>query len=57
LEVIFELAQKNLAVTCSVEIISLTPRFNAVTTKAPTKNRLNGFSLRAPFSHPAEAGC
>jgi hypothetical protein len=34
---------------CSVEIISLTPRFNAVNMKVKTKKRLNGFSLHAPF--------
>jgi hypothetical protein len=28
---------------CSVEIISLTQRFNAVNTNEQTKNRLNGF--------------
>jgi alpha-galactosidase len=37
--------------SCSVETISLTPRFNAVNhERARKKNRLNGFSLRAPFT-------
>ena len=42
---------------CSVEIISLTPRFNAVKHEHAKENRLNGFLSLHTFPHPAEAGC
>jgi hypothetical protein len=42
---------------CSVEIISLTPRFNAVNHKRTKEKPFKRFFLFAHLSHPAEAGC
>jgi hypothetical protein len=42
---------------CSIRIISLTPRFNAVNLEHAKENRLNGFLSLHTFPHPAEAGC
>jgi hypothetical protein len=42
---------------CPVEIISLTPRFNAVNHERTKEKPFKRFFLFAHLSHPAEAGC
>jgi hypothetical protein len=42
---------------CAVEIISLTPRFNAVNLERAQEKPFKRFFLCAHLSHPAEAGC
>jgi hypothetical protein len=43
--------------SCSVETISLTPRFNAVNHERTKEKPFKRFFLFAHLSHPAEAGC